>query len=168
MTIETEITGKENLWDQINAEVAEKKVSESILRAAIRLSNIVKEDKLSGQVLDKKTGTLRRSINARVEGLQGWVGSFAGYFTPGPHPEPASGYARLHEFGATVNVPEHTRRCTMVFGRELASPIEVLVKAHSATYPERSFLRSALREQKPMISKELMLGLKRAMKIGAL
>jgi Rad3-related DNA helicase len=41
------------------------------------------------------------------------------------------------------------------FGRSLRTPVQSVVHAHEVRYPERSFLRSALREMQPEIRSEL-------------
>ena len=55
----------------------------------------------------------------------------------------------MHEFGfsGTQNVRESLRTVKQAFGRPI-SPVEAIVRAHSrkVDLPERSFLRSALRE----------------------
>jgi hypothetical protein len=59
-------------------------------------------------------------------------------------------YGRAHEYGfqGTVSVKEHLRTIKQAFGKTLASPKTISVRGHSANVnlPERSFLRSALRE----------------------
>ncbi len=108
----------------------------SVQRLTLRLLAKVKADKLSGQVLNVRTGRLRRSINQRVEvngqGAYGKVGT------------PVK-YGRIHEFGGTVSRPSSRGP-----GR--------------ATYPERSFLRSALREMEPSIRAALREALVRSMR----
>ena len=184
ISVTAEWTGLDELWDRLDAEVAQDQVRQSLERAAIRLVGIVKADKLSGQVLNNVTGTLRRSINERVEEDDGQVtayfGSFAGYFSP--KGGEASGYGAIHEYGGTFQIPEHTRRIgydrdsqrVRLLGRLKAiranvdTYSETTVKAHSATYPERSFLRSTLTENRDEVNDEIMRGLKRAMHMGAL
>lgn len=126
------------------------RVREAMDRAMATLQAHVKADKLSGQVLKNRTGTLRRSINRRVEvrGLtvEGLVGTNVEY-------------ARRHEYGfdGTENVRSFTRLQTHVFGRELAEPFEVVVQAftrHARTL-ERPFLRPALADLRNEILTEL-------------
>lgn len=101
-------------------------------RQMIGLRNYVVSQKLSGQVLNTKTGTLRRAqfSDAMQEGSE-----IRGLVATDPS---ASKYGRIHEYGGTFTVREHLRR-TARGTRTIA--------AHSVTYPERSFLRSALKEQ---------------------
>lgn len=185
ISVTTDWKGIDELWARLDAEVAQKEVREALERVAIRLVGIVKRDKLSGQVLNNVTGTLRRSINERVGEEDGsitaWFGSFAGYFNP-KGGEAASGYGAIHEYGGTFQIPEHTRRIgydrdssrVRLLGRlkairgEVETYGESTVRAHSATYPERSFLRSTLAENRDEVNEGLMRGIKRAMRIGAL
>jgi phage gpG-like protein len=111
----------------------------------IRVLALVKL-KVSGTVLKNRTGTLRRKLNV--------------LFREGPNEILASiglklAYAAAHEYGfdGTVSVKEHLRRVTMVYGRPLAEPVMATVRAHEAhmQLPERSYLRSTLREETPSI-----------------
>lgn len=118
----------------------------SVQRLTLQLLAKVKADKLSGQVLNVRTGRLRRSINQRV--TQDAKGIFGKVGTPVK-------YGRAHELGETVTVKAHLRLVKEAFGRKLRSPVWTNVKAHTVKYPERSFLRSALKETEPEIRAEL-------------
>ena len=65
-------------------------------------------DKLSGQVLKNRTGTLRRSINQHVEETDTSITGILGADMD------IARYARAHEYGfrGTVQVPAHTRTIT--------------------------------------------------------
>lgn len=121
-------------------------VRSSVQRLTLRLLAKVKSDKLTGQVLNVRTGRLRRSINQRVKtepkGVYGLVGTNVEY-------------ARRHEYGGRVNVKAHTRMMRVAWGKKVRNPRKIQVRAHTVTYPERSFLRSALREMEPNIREEL-------------
>lgn len=142
---------------------------------AIRLQGLVKT-KLSGQVLKVVTGLLRRSINKRVE--EGETSVIGQVGTPVE-------YAPPHEYGAdiVVNVREHLRRSRTQMQsarfRTNAQGIRVeiksmrgnrpagsaVVRAHQRhmVMPERSFLRSSLRDMTP----EIRTGLEEAVVQGA-
>lgn len=125
----------------------------ALQRVTIKLQAHVKEDKLTGQVLHVRTGTLRRSINRRV-----WVGSNSINGAVGTNVE----YAAAHEFGfrGVVTVKEHVRR---IFAAKRTSSRKrqllgvTTVRAHTAhlNLPERSFLRSALRELQEYVTTEI-------------
>lgn len=109
----------------------------------------VKEQKLSGQVLNRRTGRLRNSINSKVEDRTTAVASRTGT---------GVWYGKVHEYGfqGTVDVPAHERMQTMAFGRPM-TPRKVLVRAHPmrVNLPEKSFLRSSLRERGPVEVKRI-------------
>jgi len=113
---------------------------------ATRIQAIIKNDKLQGGVLNKRTGRLRDSIHIETDTTDGAVMARVGTDVE---------YAAYHEYGfsGTEQVREHLRHITAAFGRSLASPREVLVRAHSrkVDYPAHSFLRSTLAEEAPAI-----------------
>jgi hypothetical protein len=120
-------------------------VRTSVTRATFMLVGYVKANKLSGQVLKNRTGTLRRKINGRVvESANSIVGQVGVKLA----------YAAAHEYGfdGNENVREHLRTIKQAFGRSI-SPVTFTVKAHSrhVHLPERSFLRSSLHELTPEI-----------------
>lgn len=126
---------------------------------AIKLSAYVKRDKLSGQVLKNRTGTLRRSINYKVTATGTDFMAMVGTNKE---------YAHVHEFGfnGTVTVKEHLRMMRVAFGKEMRNPRQVTVRAHSMhmKMPERSFLRTALAEFEPTIRQEYEIALQRALR----
>jgi phage gpG-like protein len=121
------------------------KLSQIVMRrmhvVAIGVQGHVVRNKLSGQVLRNRTGTLRRSINQKVvasnEGVFGTVGTNVIY-------------ARPHELGfkGTVTVRDHVRHAKG--GR--AS----VVKTHrrKVELPVRSFLRSSLEDKRDWINQQ--------------
>lgn len=122
------------------------KLTDSIGRLTLRLQRKVVQEKLSGQVLNVRTGTLRRSIDQRVA-TDG--NSVSGIVSTNLK------YGKAHEYGSkqTVTVKEHLRLVKKAWGKELKSPVWATVKAHTArqNLPERSFLRSALADLQPEI-----------------
>lgn len=120
-------------------------VERVIMRLTMKLLRRVKL-KLSDDVLHVRSGRLRRSINAQFTGSGARAQGIVGTNVP---------YARTHEYGLTVTVEEHMRMQRKAFGRAMMTPREVTVRAHQVRFPERSFLRSALREMDPEIKTEL-------------
>lgn len=118
----------------------------AVARASILLTRYVKEEKLSGQVLNVRTGTLRRKINYRMRETPNSITGVVGV---------KLAYAAIHEYGfdGDESVRAHLRRITQAFGRPLASPVTAEVRAYTrhVHMPERSFLRSSLRELTPTI-----------------
>lgn len=134
-------------------------LTDKIQRLTYTLLRIVKADKLTGQVLNVRSGRLRRSINAKMMGqgtakVEGKVGTNVVY-------------ARSHEYGnhETVTVKEHLRMQVKAWGRDI-EPKKVTVPAHSMkmNLPERSFLRSALAEMDDQIKREIKSGITEAVK----
>lgn len=113
-------------------------IEKTIQRLSIKLSRDVKANKLSGQVLKVKTGTLRRSIDWNVSNDGGKV---VGKVSTNLK------YGRAHEFGfqGEESVRAHIRTITQAFGKQIPAT-EVNVSEHSrrVNLPARSFLRSAL------------------------
>lgn len=110
----------------------------------IQLQSYVKSRKLSGNPLRTRTGNLRRSINQKVEvtqsGISGTVGTNVFY-------------GKIHELGGTFKVKAHERIAKIIQGRKEG---KLKIRAHSVTFPERSFLRSSLRENKDRFTKEIL------------
>jgi phage gpG-like protein len=121
----------------------------AITKLAIDLQDNVRQNKLSGTMLSVRSGSLKSSIDVRLD--QKSTAIAATIFSD-------SGYARVHEYGfsGTVSVRESLRRITEAFGRPI-SGTTVNVRAHSRKMelPERSFLRSALEDLAPSIRDEV-------------
>jgi phage gpG-like protein len=123
-------------------------VGRAVLRLALLLQRKVQVEKLSGQVLKVKTGSLRSSINIQVsEGATRVMASVGTNIR----------YAGIHEFGGTqpgrTILPKRGRALAFEFAG--ARRFFASVNRPAAHYPERSFLRSALREMQPEIRTEL-------------
>jgi len=128
-----------------------EELAAAIERLAGTTQRKVRQEKLSGQALNVRTGTLRRSIDKRV-------------FTEGSNVIGVVStnvvYAKAHEYGfkGQVSVKEHLSRSKL--GREFS------VRAHTANVnvPERSFLRSALRdvEAAGTVRRSMLIALRRA------
>jgi hypothetical protein len=117
----------------------------AVTKLGIDLQRSVQQDELSGQMLAARSGSLKSSIELRVD--QSATAVRASVFTE-------NAYARAHEFGfaETVDVRASLRRITQVFGRPISVKM-INVRAHSRRIdlPERSFLRSALEDMAPAI-----------------
>jgi phage gpG-like protein len=110
----------------------------------------VKGDRLSGQVLHVRTGTLRRSINQRVTVTDDAVMASVGTNVR---------YAAAHEYGfdGPVTVKAHIRRAALIGVDRAGARGEVYVRSHTRhmRLPERSFLRSELRDRADEIRESL-------------
>lgn len=157
--IHGELIGKEHLVPFVRsiAPKVQVELEKSITVLTLKLLRKVKAEKLSGQVLKNRTGTLRRSINQKVE-----VTPTSIFGIVGTNKE----YAAAHEYGfdGQVTVKEHLRNIKQAFGVQLKSPKTITVSSHSRhmKLPERSFLRSALRELETEIKSGIQDALKRA------
>lgn len=115
------------------------------LRKAIKIIGYrrearVKNDKLSGQVLNRRTGRLSASVNTEFFEDANSISTKTGI------PKDMR-YGFIHEYGGTFTVKEHLRMITQAWGRPI-SPRAVTVRSHEVTFPVRSFLRSTMREDR--------------------
>lgn len=123
---------------------------EDAMRAQVlRVQAAVVTEKLSGDPLHRRTARLASSINSTVEDRGGEVVGRIGTNVV---------YGRVHEKGGTFEIPAHERRTK--------SGKTSTVRAHTATYPERSFLRSVLSELRPSIVEQIQASIARAVKEG--
>ena len=127
-------------------------------RLAIAVQRSVKEDKLSEQVLHVRTGTLKHSINQEVYETQ--TGIFA---TVGTNVK----YGRIHEYGfngyedVRAHIRHHREKSrtgkkgNIIRGKLTGEMSYVSPHRRHMVMPERSFLRSTLKEFEPRIRQEL-------------
>lgn len=154
---------------------AHTQIGASMGRIVLKLARKIKEEKLSGQVLKTRTGSLRRSISASVEqgatAITGIVGT-------------NKIYARAHEFGVTTKAHDifpkkrralawlksgaafseekgifkATGEWTKKGGRKLGKLGGLTYAKHvhhpGSEIPERSFMRTALNEMAPEVRRE--------------
>lgn len=129
----------------------------TITKLSIQLQANIKQDKLSGQVLKTRTGTLRRSINMKVEQSSTSITGKVGIG------KDAAKYGVMHEYGFTgsENVKAHLRTIKQAFGKPIASK-QISINSHSRNvkYPEKSFMRTALSDLTPKIKEEIQKALK--------
>ncbi len=117
-----------------------------------RLVDIIANQKLDGQVLNRKTGRLAASVHGEVEAADGNVSINieAGEGLP---------YARIHEFGGIINHPGGTAYVGV--GGGVARWISNLVAAkmgelprtvpHKIPMPQRSYMYSTLEENEQKV-----------------
>ncbi len=131
-------------------------------RLAILLQRYVKQNKLTGQVLKVRTGTLRRSISNEIRQSPGHIEAIVGTNVK---------YGAAHEFGfsGVVTVKAHMRTIKQAWGKPIA-PTQVSVSSFSRqiNLPEKSFLRSALRDMTPQLKQELANAVSRVLMGGQL
>lgn len=122
---------------------------------SLQLKGKVQVEKLTGQVLNVRTGNLRASIDYTVTDLGYAV--FGSVFSDG-----SVKYAGIHEFGGTIRHPGGTAYLPLGGSGKVAFVSNLWAasysgdlprtKPHDIPMPERSFLRSSLREMEPAIS----------------
>ncbi|HKM71472.1 MAG TPA: HK97 gp10 family phage protein [Stellaceae bacterium] len=141
------LVGDEQLLERLRAlpDAINSGVLRGITQLGIELQRNVQQNKLSGQVLRSRTGSLKSSIDLRVDQSGGAI--TASVFTD-------SRYAGVQEYGfaGTVSVRASLRRIREAFGRPIAEKtISVRAYDRRMDLPERSFLRSALEDMTPTI-----------------
>lgn len=109
---------------------------------AVQLESHVKTDKLEGQVLNHIHGFLQGSIHSET--------SDSGSEIVGRVYSSGCNYAAIHEYGFSGSeiVREHVR--SHLFGREV-DPFTVPSFTRQMNMPERSFLRSSLKDYEQKI-----------------
>ena len=125
---------------------ANQGIARAIAKLGIDLQNNVQQDKLSGQVLQVRSGALRQSIAGQVDDTGSAVHTTV---------YSALNYAAAQEYGfsGTVNVRASLRQIKEAFGHPIAAEtIGVAGHARRMELPERSFLRSALDDMTPDIA----------------
>lgn len=156
--IEFRVEGDQAVIRMLSAKVPmlTNAIRASVVRSSIALVRYVKENKLSGQVLHVRSGTLRRKVNYRVTESASEITGSVGVKLK---------YAAAHEYGLDTEefIKSHLRTVKQAFGRPI-NPVQVTVRAHSRhmKLPERSFLRSSLREMTPEIQQDLRLAVEGA------
>jgi len=120
---------------------------------ALKLERHVKVDKLNGQVLNRISGALARSIHSKVEQIATAVSGIV--FSSGDVK-----YARIHEYGGTTSphIIEPKKASVLAFAGAGGMIFAKRVNHPGSKIPERSFLRSSLHD----MSTEISLGMKQA------
>lgn len=161
MSIGINILGRDEVLARLGETPAKIRIAakSSLDMWATELAGYIKAEKLSGQVLHRRSGALSRSVHpnkATESGTTISAGAAAGLDVP---------YARAHEYGIQRNVvvSAYHRMQTMAWGKPI-SPREVLVNQHSSyiNLPERSYMRSSLNEKAPDGIAELRAAVKEA------
>jgi phage gpG-like protein len=124
---------------------------------ALRLENWIKTNKLNGGVLNRITGRLARSIGSKVEQTTEKV--IGRVFQSSDVP-----YGGIHEWGgripAHIILPKKANVLKFAMGGE--TMYRMKVNHPGSTMPERSYMRSSLRD----LSADISLGLKEAVIMG--
>lgn len=165
MVIGGTVIGGPEVASKLRAKVAAASaaIGTAVDAEALNMVGYVQTRKLSGEVLQQRTGRLANSITAGPRTEEKGVISR----TVGTNVE----YARIHELGGTIDHPGGTPyfldRATgmAVFvakTSEYAAGLPV-TQAHPIHMPERSFLRSSLKELEPVIRQRIGVALVEAL-----
>jgi phage gpG-like protein len=136
-------------------EAAKQRVVQEIDRLSQELRDRVQR-KLSGEVLQRRSGRLAASIDVALTQSGGAIGASLSIDVE---------YAAIHEYGGTIGA----RRILPQSARALAFPWKgqqrffTRVELPAVTMPERSFLRSALDEMTPAIRAAIENAMREAM-----
>jgi Bacteriophage HK97-gp10, putative tail-component len=152
------LVGDEQALERLRSlpEAVNSRLLRAITQLGIELQRDVQQDKLSGQVIRSRTGSLKSSIGFRIDQSGGAI--TASVFSD-------SRYASAQEYGfvGTVSVRASLRRIREAFGRPIAEKtISVRAYDRRMDLPERSFLRSALDDMTPAIREEVKAALAEA------
>lgn len=130
-----------------------EKIESSVLKRmwiiVIKLQSKIRSEKLHGQVLHHRTGNLSRETLTQPDpfvagdNIVGTIGTSS-----------TARYGKVHEYGGTYDIPEHMSMSRL--GKKF------VVKAHQATFPERSYLRSALAESDAYIQSQMEIAVAQA------
>jgi hypothetical protein len=124
-------------------------VARAIVKLGIDLQRKIQDDKLSGQVLARRSGALASGLDLRIDRNTDAISASV---------VSGSSYAQVHEydFAGSVDVRANLRAMRQAFGRPTSEKM-ITVRAHARRMdlPERSFLRAALEEMTSPISDEI-------------
>ncbi len=134
---------------------------------ALKLQGWVVTRKLSGQVLNVRSGNLRRSITQAVDDF-GEIGVYGRVYSAGDVK-----YAGIHEFGGVIHHPGGTPYIidaavdgmikTRFVSAAFPGRVAGVTRPHDIPMPQRSFLRSSLSDMQAEITRDL-----KATVVGAL
>lgn len=131
---------------------ARQAMDKGIRKHAFRLAVFVQSEKLSGQVLNVRTGLLRRSIQPPLFE----VGEDA---TTGIVGRTMPGYGKMFEAGfqGDVRVAAHERMMSLAFGRPIQNPRKVTIAAYTrrVNIAPRAFLQTSLSENEEAIRQDI-------------
>jgi phage gpG-like protein len=151
--VQAKIVGAETLIANLREMSASsrQRVASTVHALGLETLARVKADYLSGQALKVRTGRLRRSINEKFTESGATFTSSVGTNVS---------YGRFWELGfhGLEEVKQHMRMITMAWGKPVANPHEVTVRAHQRKVNQapRPFLQPALEQMKNEIRARLV------------
>jgi hypothetical protein len=145
--ITADLVGDEQALERLRAlpEAVNSRLLRVITQLGIELQRDVQQDKLSGQVLRSRTGSLKSSIDFGID-------QSGGSITASVFSDRRYAGAQEYGFAGTVTITVSLRRIREAFARPIAEKtISVRAYDRRMDLPERSFLRSALNDMTPAI-----------------
>ena len=149
--ISTDFQGDKPALERLRAfpDAASEGLIRAMAKLGIGLQGRIRQDKLSGQVLQSCSGALKASIEVAINRSATAVTATVSTDLD---------YAAAQEYGffGTISVRSSLRRIKEAFGRPITVQT-IAVGAHSRRMhlPERSFLRSALDDATPDINADV-------------
>ena len=153
MSISLQITGTERVIAgfQLRVERVRVAAKSSLDGWAVELAGYIKANKLSGDPLHRRSGRLSGSVHPFDDSTPDSVsaGAAGGAGVP---------YAKIHEYGGTIHHPGGTAffisqllggRAFFVSNASAIAASLPRTKPHDITIPERSYMRSGLRDEAP-------------------
>lgn len=138
--INAELQNSETVIARLNEVGVEMQdsIAKTIMMLTFKLQAKVQGDKLSGQVLNTRTNVLRASINAKTTAYKNSITGQVGTNVK---------YARIHEYGGIIKA-QRAKYLRFQIG-------DRWIMKKQVTIPQRSFLRSALKDMTPEIKEAL-------------
>lgn len=163
MRFSIDITGSEALAAKftVAGSSIQQEVSQSIKELTYELQEYIQANKVSGQVLNVKTGALRSHIYTRIDESSG-ITTGTVFISTNQVP-----YAGEHEYGGTIRHPGGTAYLISSAGSRFIPNADPLAdslprtSAHDIPMPERSYMRSGLKDFKDRILEALRAAVQR-------
>lgn len=135
------------------------RLEQAVYDLAEKLRSHIVQDKLLGQVLNRRSGRLGQSIQQKVE-------STGSSITGTVYSAGDVKYAAIHEFGGYIpaHVIEAKNAQSLAFTMGGRQVFAKRVNWPGATMPERSFMRSSLADMKEEIVQKMTLAVQEGMK----
>lgn len=132
-----------------------------MMRAMLKLARYIGTQKLTGQVLKVRTGTLRRAVMGSAE-----VTTSGTTITGSVSTDPSTWYGKVQEYGA--HIPEVSGRLMVFAPAGMSKGIRDKVftmRRRAFDLPARPFMRTGLAEQREEILAELSQAIDGAIKV---
>lgn len=146
-------------WLTAMPEKVRQRLEQAVYTLAEKLRSHIIQDKLLGQVLNRRNGGLGQSIQQKVDSTSTSV--VGTVYSAGDVK-----YAAIHEFGGVINHPGGTAfyvsqllggRAFWVSNASALADKLPRTAAHQITMPERSYMRSSLADMKDDIIQKMTL-----------